>query len=386
MKVAFVTNICSHYRVGTFEALARRVEASFCFFSAGDEWYWQRQHGVSRGDFACAYLPGFSVGHTRICLSLPIQLARADCDVFVKCINGRFALPVTYLIARLRRKPFVLWTGIWTRLGTLSQRLLFPLTRYLYRHADAIVTYGEHVSDYLVGEGVNPDRVFATKHAVDNEAYSRPVARAEREDLQKRLGLSERQKVVLYLGRLEDIKGLPFLLEAIAAIEHKDVVLVIAGTGSQMEMLQARAAEADLAGRVRFAGYVPIEQAVVYYSIATVLVLPSITANAGKETWGLVVNEAFNQGVPVVVTESVGAAAGGLAEDGVTGLVVSERDSNALTMAIQRILSDDGLRETLGQNARQRVKEWNNEAMADGFVRAIEYAVSERRSRTVQTM
>ena len=50
-RVAFVNNLCAHYRVKTFETLARYYNIDYYFFSAGDEWYWQQQHGVQSGDF-----------------------------------------------------------------------------------------------------------------------------------------------------------------------------------------------------------------------------------------------------------------------------------------------------------------------------------------------
>src|SRR5205823_12072283 len=82
--------------------------------------------------------------------------------------------------------------------------------------------------------------------------------------------------------------------------------------------------------RVRFAGYVPVDETVAYYALASVVVLPSVTTPQAKEAWGLVVNEAFNQGVPVIATDAVGAVAGGLVRDGVNGLVVPEANSAAI--------------------------------------------------------
>src|SRR5262245_22691088 len=112
IRVAFVTNICAHYRVKTFEKLAELCDAEFFFYSAGNEWYWQPNHGVRKGDFRHTYLPGFQLTQrVRVVPSLVTKLWRRNYEVYIKCINGRFALPVTYLIARLRRKPFILWTG-----------------------------------------------------------------------------------------------------------------------------------------------------------------------------------------------------------------------------------------------------------------------------------
>jgi glycosyltransferase involved in cell wall biosynthesis len=379
VRIAFITNICAHYRVQTFETLARYHDVDYYFFSAGDEWYWQQEHGVRAGDFHYEYLPGFRLGRTRVTPTLPWKLWRGNYDVYIKCINGRFALPITYLIARLRRKPFILWTGIWMRLQTPFHRLAWPLTRYIYRHADAIVVYGEHVKRYLMSEGVPGERIFVAAHAVDNEAYNRPVSGEEKQALRQQLNIAPGKKIVLYLGRLVEEKGLPYLLEAFALLQRDDAVLVLVGTGPEKARLERLAQELGIAANVRFVGYVPPERTVPYYSISWVYVLPSITTPYFKEPWGLVVNEAFNQGVPVIATDAVGAAAGGLVQDGVNGFVVPERDSVALAKALRRILDDPDLRERFSQNARQIIATWDNERMVLGFRQAIEYVTGQSR-------
>lgn len=376
MKVAFVTNLCAHYRVKTFETLATYHDVDYYFFSQGDEWYWQQQHGVERGAFHFEYLPGIRVSNTRITPTLALKLLQKPYDAYIKGINGRFALPITYLIARLKRKPFILWTGIWMRLQTPAHRFFFPLTRYIYRHADAIVVYGEHVKRYLVSEGVPPEQIFIAAHAMDNETYNRSVTEEQQVALRKRLQLEPQDKMVLYLGRLEAAKGVFYLLQAFASLERSDTVLLFAGTGSAQNRLQALSQEYGLSQQVQFAGYVPIEQAIEYYAIADLFVLPSITTPVFKEPWGLVVNEAFNQGLPVIATDAVGAAAGGLVIDGVNGLIVPEKNSAPLANAIASLLDDEQLRRQLGQNARAKIPQWDNERMVQGFLRALRFTTS----------
>lgn len=374
LRVAYITPHCPHYRVTTFETLARYHDVDYYFFSAGDEWYWQRQNGVRSGDFKHEYLPGIRVAGVRLTPTLPLKLLRHPYAVYVKCVNGRFTLPVTYLLARLKRKPFVLWTGIWMRLQSPGHRLGLPLTRYIYRHADAIAVYGEHVKRYLIEEGVPEERIFVAAHAVDNEHYRYAVPESQLAALREQLTLAPTQKVVLYLGRVVEEKGIDHLIRAFAAVDDPDTALVIAGSGSATPALQALTRELGLESRVRFPGYVPTDETVPYYALASICVLPSITTPLFKEPWGLVVNEAFNQGTPVIATDAVGAAAGGLLQDGVNGLVVPERNDDALAAALCRLLREDDLREAMGARAREMVAEWNNERMVQGIRDAIDYA------------
>jgi len=214
---------------------------------------------------------------------------------------------------------------------------------------------------------------------VDNSAYHQPVAEQAKAALRAKLSLGDR-KVILYLARLEEEKGGDYLIGAFTHLNLEDAVLVVVGDGSLRETLEALARQQGVQERVRFVGYVPPEETQIYYAIAEVYVLPSVTMPTGKEPWGLTVNEAMNQGVPVVASEAVGAAAGGLVQSGVNGFVVPERDSAALAQALHCILTDVALREAMSQNARQTIAAWDNERMVEGFQHAIDYA-RKRRSR-----
>ena len=152
-------------------------------------------------------------------------------------------------------------------------------------------------------------------------------------------------------------------------------MLLIVGDGSMRQRLKDLVLEQGLQESTRFVGYVSPEEALTYYATADLFVLPSITMPSGKEPWGLVVNEAMNQGLPVIATEAVGAAAGGLVQSGINGFVVPERDCPALTQAIDRIMADDNLQEKMSANALRIVAGWDNERMVKGFEQAIEYAI-----------
>jgi 2-polyprenyl-3-methyl-5-hydroxy-6-metoxy-1,4-benzoquinol methylase len=112
-----------------------------------------------------------------------------------------------------------------------------------------------------------------------------------------------------------------------------------------------------------------------------VCVIPSIAMPTGKELWGLVTNEAFNQGVPVIATESVGAAAGGFVQNESNGFIVPERDSSSLGSAISCVLENPGLREKLSVGARATVAQWTHAHMADGFTKAFDFALRQRHEK-----
>lgn len=375
IRILFITNFCPYYRVRTFELLAGHLDAEFVFFSEGDEWFWEQRHGVAAGGFRARTVNSFRVPPgIRLTPGLWPILWRAHVDVFVKDIDGPVPLLMTLAAARLRGKPFVLWTGIWEHPQTMLHRLTFPLVRRIYAWANAIVVYGEHVKSYLVGLGVDPRKIFIAHHAVDNSVYGRDVQDGELSALRARHCLVD-GPIVLFVGRLEAVKGLDVLFEAFSRVDvSTGATLLLVGEGSLGGQLRERARLLGIADRVSFAGYVPPGETVPYYALADVVVLPSVVVKQGKELWGLVVNEAMNQGTPVIATTAVGAAAGGLLRHGVTGEIVPYGDVAALAGSLQRMLDDDGYRRELGAAARRSIRGWGNERMVQGFVSAIRFA------------
>ena len=96
------------------------------------------------------------------------------------------------------------------------------------------------------------------------------------------------------------------------------------------------------------------------------------TARRGRPAFRAVwVNEAMNRGLPVIASDAVGAAAGGLVRDRRNGLVVSAGDSDALATAIRALAADPQLRARLGQAGAEDVRAFTYEAWAEGFSRAL---------------
>ena len=92
------------------------------------------------------------------------------------------------------------------------------------------------------------------------------------------------------------------------------------------------------------------------------------------EPWGLVVNEAMNQGSAIIASDAVGSAAGGLVRPGRNGLIVRAGDRGALARALRTLAGDRALCATLGETGRADVSAYTFEAWADGFVQALAVA------------
>ena len=262
-------------------------------------------------------------------------------------LGGRLALPGSYLAARRAGIPFVLWTSLWAHPRAPAHAASFAPTVLLYRRADAIVTYGPHVSRY-VERYRSAGNVFEAP-----QAATLAPAPDTRPDDRFRL---------LFVGRLEREKGLPVLLDAWREADlGPDSELVVAGDG---------ALRAEGPG-VRALGRVERDELPALYASSHALVLPSVRTATFLEPWGLVVNEAMQQGTPVIASNAVGAVAGGLVRDGRNGLVVPAGDASALATRIRALAMNPELRGQLADAAREDVRPYTEEAWVEGMRSAL---------------
>ena len=264
--------------------------------------------------------------------------------------NGRIAPFAAYAGARRAGIPFVLWATLWSLPATPAGRLGAPLVHRLYRNADAVVTYGEHVSDHVRAHGARAP--LAAPQAAEGAFWEAAVAAPRR----------EAPFQALWIGRPERGKGLAIALEAWRRAALPDAVLVAVGGGST---------DADTPG-VRFTGALPPAELRRLYAGSDVLLVSSVRTRRFHEPWGLVVNEAMHAGVPVLASDAVGAAAGGLLAHGRNGVVLPAGDAAALAAALRRLRDDPALRARLAAAAREDVAAHT----PDAWVQAIRGALA----------
>ena len=371
-KIAFVTNMCSHYSVKLFELFSEKYHADF-FFTGGDEDYWERGNKQWMGNFHGQYLKGFYIFPKIKIIPGLWKLRSGDYKAVIKTIDGRFELPFVFLLTKLQRKPFILYTQMWMHPKTFFHKISFVFLKVIYKYSDAIIVYGEHVKNYLNVIGIRPEKIYCAPQAIDNTLFNHPVSEQDKKALKEQLGCKDR-KIVLYVGRLEECKGLTYLIEAVSFIKDLDFCMLFIGTGSLRNSLEKSAQEASL--KTIFLNHIPNEQLNKYYAIADIFVLPSITIKSFKEPWGMVINEAMNQGCPVIVTNAVGAGAGGLVEDGQNGYIVPEKDSMTLKEAIDNLLRNEQLRSRMGQNSTRKIAGWTLQETMKGFQQAIDFVTA----------
>jgi len=242
-----------------------------------------------------------------------------------------------FVLPFLRKYPLVatihdvkLHRGEWHPIWALS---LWMLIKY----ADRIFVHGTWAMSTLVDMGVSNNKITVIPHG-DYSFFTKYPQNHIKET-----------NAVLYFGRIEDYKGLEYLIRAEPLIteEIPDANIIIAGKGNfeKYRNLIGDANKFEIHNR-----FIPDEEVPYFFQRAKVIVLPYIE---GTQTGIIPIAYAFKK--PVVVTK-VGSISE-VVDDGKTGFIVPPKDEKALADAIVVILKDDKLRKQMGENAYKKMKE-----------------------------
>ena len=353
--VLLVTSYAPPDRVPAFAALHERLGLEVALFGG------RTRHATAGPEPAALPFPARPVEEREVHALAASGRHRA----VVAGLGGRVALPAAWAGARRAGLPLVLWASLWAHPLSPAHVLSWLPTRALYRSADAVATYGPHVSDYVRARGARD--VVEAPQPVDVPFWSAPPTADER----------RAPFQAAFVGRADREKGIEVLLEAWRAsgLGSPHAALVLVGGDRPRSRVPAASAA------VRAVGSRPPGEVRNFYGSSDVLVVPSVPTRTFREPWGLVVNEAMCQGTAVIASDAVGAAAGGLVRDGETGLVVPAGDPEALAGALRRLHDDPAERARLAAAGQAEARGFTFERWADGMARAVALAEGKRRSR-----
>lgn len=263
--------------------------------------------------------------------------------------------PCGYLAALSKPKlriPTVITShggDVWGKSARLSKPGVRGRHVMALRSADAVVSISRYTTEAYQALCPGLETLVDIPNGVDLEPFTRQAPPPENLDAAIRP-----KQYVLFLGRLNERKGVDVLLCALASVRpnSKGVQLVIAGDGPARPALESLTAELGLSPRVRFVGAVHGATKTYYLQNALGTVVPS----RNWESFGLVVLEGYAAGCPVIASNLPGL--GDLIQEGETGLLVPPESPTALAAALRTFLDNPAATQAMGARARCVVKQY----------------------------
>jgi glycosyltransferase involved in cell wall biosynthesis len=296
-----------------------------------------------------------------------------DCCVVYGHAYVSFWLAIA--VAKLTKKPLLLGTDATyleapsgSNWKVLFKRWLLP---YLYNYiADGVLVPSTASKKFIHSLGVLEDRIFITPYVVDNLTISTTAENTNRNQIRCQWEIPIDAVVISFCAKFIPRKRPQDLVKAFAKANVSDSYLVLVGDGPLRDSLETEVEQLGIAERVKFLGLVNYSRLPEVYVSSDLLVHP-----AEWEPYGLPVNEAMVCGVPVVVSDRVGAGYD-LVQEGITGFTYPSGDVDALASILQKTLSDREALKQMGKAATERMKTWSSRENAEETVQAIEKAIA----------
>jgi len=238
--------------------------------------------------------------------------------------------------------------------------------RVLLKNAYKVAYIGQQNKAFFKYYGAIEDQLIFTPYSVDNNTFDHKYQQllSRKQELQSTLltGINAK-KIILFSGKLIDKKRPMDLLRAFALLNDPQTGIVFMGDGALRAEMEAFIKENNVTNCL-ITGFVNQSKVSDYFVCADIFALPS----GDGETWGLVVNEAMNFGLPLVCSDAVGSTYD-LIQD--NGLIYPCGDIDALKTSLQRLIHDAELCTKMGKRSKEIIANYSNEVRANNLIKSL---------------
>lgn len=221
----------------------------------------------------------------------------------------------------------------------------------MFKKTRAVITVDTRIKEYIKREtGIDATMI---KNFIDVEDFKPEVER--REEFRKKYGMAQDDLIFFIPRRLTKKNGVIYPILSFPPVLEKfpNARLVFAGTGEMMDDMKAKAKELGIAERVTMLGAVDHKDMIQYYALSDIALVPSIYSAGVEEATSISALEAMGSGIPLIA-----CAVGGLKEivdHEKDGLLVEERNIEALTEAMIRLIEEPEYGQELAKAAREKI-------------------------------
>jgi len=354
MKILWLTNIPSPYRIEFFNELGNNLELTVLFernSSSERDSSWENNEFEN---FNGIVLKGKNIGVDKAIsfnvLSY-IKKNRYDHIVVSNPLTPTGIIAISYM--KLMKVKYIIETDGGFPKTVKGLKELFK--KIVYRNANLYMSTGQIHDQYYMLYGAEKNKIFHYPFTSirDKDIIVSPVSIEEKYKYRKALGLQGEQ-IILSVGRFVYEKGFDVLIEAAKNLPDNYIVYIVGGTPTfeYLELIKKHKIT-----NIYFREFVDPSILNKYYRASDLFVLPT-----RGDVWGLVINEAMARGLPIITTDKC-IAGTELVEDGENGYLVNVNDVSALQDAITKVTQNSELKMNMSKNSLNRIKKYTIETM-----------------------
>lgn len=371
MNVLFATNLPSPYRVSFFNELSKMCNLTVLYERKAASDRNKSWKGEKERTYREIYLSGLKIGaESAFCPSIKKFLRNNEYDLVVLSGYGTLTSIYANLYMKKKNKPFIISIdGCLTRQESQKK---YRFKSRLLKNADAILVPGEEAAKCIEHYGVDSANVFSFPFTslIHTDVLCKIKNEKEKRQLKQDLGVTENVAVITVASFIYR-KGIDLLLHSCKELNENIGIYIVGGVPNE-EYLQL----AKESGRnIHFLDFMKKESLFRYYQAMDIFVLPT-----REDVWGLVVNEAMANGLPVITTNRCGAGLD-LIKDGINGYIIPTDDIHLLTEKINFLAIDFEKREKIGEENLNKIRGYTIEQMARRHMEIFEQLIYRKNNK-----
>ena len=229
--------------------------------------------------------------------------------------------------------------------------------KWVYRYVDYALHVGLNSRNYFLAHGLRESQLVLAPHAIDNRRFMEPGQDYENRagEWRKDLGLHTDDLVLLFAGKLENVKNPFFIVSLAEKTKGSGWKFLLVGNGILETSLKERAAANPEVLLLDFQNQLLMP---LVYRLGNAVILPSIS-----ETWGLAINEAMACGRPVLLSNKAGGAVD-LIEDGHNGFMIDPADVDQCARLLTDLAKNRDRLAQMGTASREKIRDFSYERIA----------------------
>lgn len=367
MKVLFLTNIPTPYRVDFFNELGKSCELTVLYerISAKDrDTAWLSNEAKN---FTEVFLKGIKIGNdSALCFGVIKYLNKS----FDLIIVGGYSTPtgmLAIILLKLLNIPFILNAD-----GGMirnDKKIVYFIKKFFISSANYWLSTSDKTTQYLINYGAKKKSIYKYPFSSLSQKIilSQPISNEEKCVLKKELGMKEK-KVIIAVGQFIYRKGFDVLIKSMKDLPKNYGVYIVGGFPTEEYLFLKKKYNLN---NLHFCEFKNEKELAKYYKAADLFVLPT-----REDIWGLVINEAMGFGLPIITTNNCVAGLE-LIEDGKNGYIVNVGSSEELKNKIKIILESSSLRADMSSNSLKIISSYTIENMAKTHFKILTKIVGE---------